>query len=218
MKLKKIVIGILLLCSSLFGLEYHTDGKPIYKPIDVTIESMDITVYPIDVTIYPINTANNEVRTIVLNRGWNLIGINSEMSLETLRSKLGVNDLLAVQGLDKVYKNSSSQNSFIGLEKAQGYWVNMAKSVSLEYEHLNYTEKNIALKSGWNLVNPFGELTLDEIITQIGESNLEVIQGFRKTYKKAYRDNGKLALNDFIKFEENKGYWIKVSTEATLIF
>ena len=55
MLFKKIFLG-LLLCSSLaLSLTTHTDGKPIYEPIDVTITPLDVTVNPINVVVKPLN-------------------------------------------------------------------------------------------------------------------------------------------------------------------
>jgi len=55
MLFKKILLG-LLLCSSLaFSLTTHTDGKPIYEPIDVTVTPLDVTINPINVTVEPMD-------------------------------------------------------------------------------------------------------------------------------------------------------------------
>ena len=70
----------------------------------------------------------------------------------------------------------------------------------------------LVLTSGWNLIGANSEMTLAEIITQVGEDNLLIIQGAKKVYKKEYPS----FLNDFEKFEKGKGYWIKVGLNSTL--
>jgi len=210
MRSKNIVIGLLLIISSLFSLEYHSDGKLIYKPIDVTVDAMEsITISSMDdIIVYPMSGGYQPA--IHLNKGWNLLGIESDMDLETLKEKIGKNNFLEIR--------DESGEIVTSLEKEKAYWVKISKDVNFNYSQVESSVKTITLTSGWNLVNPLGELTLDVILTQIGNSNLEVIQGFRKTYKKVYKDKGKSFLNDFTKFEENKGYWVKVSREVTLEF
>ena len=82
---------------------------------------------------------------------------------------------------------------------------------------LNYPNTNqsgtIALKKGWNIIDPLSELSLDEILAQLGNS-LEVIQGADKVYKKQSKDS----LNDFTKFNAQEGYWVKVSSDINLVF
>lgn len=210
MRLKNIIIGLLFVFSSLFALEYHSDGKPIYTPINVTIDAIeDIVVNPMDdIIIYPMSGGYQP--SIHLNKGWNLIGIESDMDLETLTEKIGKNNLLEIR--------DESGKIVTRLEKGKAYWVKISKDVNFNYLQLESSEKTITLSTGWNLINPLGELTLDAILSQVGKSNLEVIQGFRKTYKKVYKDKDKSFLNDFTKFEENKGYWVKVKKEVTLKF
>ena len=82
---------------------------------------------------------------------------------------------------------------------------------------LNYPNRHqsgtIALKKGWNIIDPLSELSLNEILAQLGNS-LEVIQGADKVYKKHSKDS----LNNFTKFKAQEGYWIKVSRDVALAF
>ena len=208
MIIKKIFLALILLSYALFGLDYHTDGKPIYEPIEIPV-------------IYPMNEM---ARSVTLKDGWNLIGVNSDMNLNQLFNTIGSSNLEVIQGLDKTYKKQYVDdgtpllNDFTKLERGQGYWIKVAQGVDLDYYKLTYIHKTIPLKSGWNLINPFGELTLNEILTQLGIDNVEVIQGLSKTYQKEYVDNSIAFLNDFTEFENTKGYWIKVDSSATLSF
>ncbi len=220
MWLKKLIILLLLVHSSLFGLEYHTDGKPIYEPIDVTVTPMDgLIVYPMT-TVSDTGTMNSNKNSISLNQGWNLVGVDSNMTLDTLIDKIGMSNLKSIKGSSKSYvlDENPALNSFSRLEKGKGYWIEVNQDVTFDYEIVTYSEKIINLQMGWNLISPLSELTLNEIKSQVGDSNLEVIQGFDKTYKKLYIENGTSFLNDFTKFEPSKGYWIKVSTNSSLTF
>lgn len=58
MLFKKVLLGgalFLLHSTPAFSLENHTDGKPIYEAIDVTVNPIDVTVNPIDVIVTPMD-------------------------------------------------------------------------------------------------------------------------------------------------------------------
>jgi len=217
MIIKKILIGLVLLSYTLFGLNYHTDGKPIYEPMDISVvEPMKVPI------LYPMS--DPKTGSITLKQGWNLIGLNSDMGLSEIINTIGESNLEVIQGFSKTYQkkyvdNGTAQlNDFIGFEKGKGYWVKVKQGVDFDYNYVTYSDKTLTLKGGWNIINPFGELTLSQILTQLGSENVEVIQGFNKTYQKQYVDNGTSSLNDFTLFEGSKGYWVKISSEATLTF
>ncbi|CAA6816771.1 MAG: Unknown protein [uncultured Sulfurovum sp.] len=160
-----------------------------------------------------------------LKEGWNLLGANSSLSLDELKRQIGVENLLIVQGEKKTYQkkyvdsNQNMLNDFEAFEKGKSYWVKVASNSSVAYSKIEYeTEQNITLTSGWNLINPYADLNLSSIIAQLGVENVEVIQGEDKTYQKAYVDSNQISLNDFEKFEEPKGYWIKVKNAGVLSF
>jgi len=162
--------------------------------------------------------------TLSLQSGWNLVGANSSLTIEELKTKMVSSNLLVVQGQNKTYQKSYADegkdflNSFTAFEKGRGYWIKVNSAVDVAYNKVTYTtEQNINLIAGWNLINPPTDLNISEIITQLG-NNLEVIQGQNKTYQKAYVDEGKEFLNSFKKFEEPQGYWVKVASDAMLNF
>jgi len=218
---KKILLGLALYNSILLGLEYHTDGIPIYEPIDVIQYPIDNVYDEIDVTVYPMTSSGDNTSdenssstnfnaSIYLTKGWNLIGIKSKNDLSTIKKNIGEGNFVTI-------KNASSTN-FDQLEVNKGYWIKVAQDVTLEYYKLSSYNRKIRLEAGWNLINPFGGLTLFEILSQLGDANVLVIQGLNKTYQKAYENQGKSILNDFERFEEDKGYWIKVNKAVTLDF
>jgi hypothetical protein len=217
MIIKKILIGLVLLSYALFGLDYHTEGKSIYEPMEV------IVVEVIEVPVIPPMSINPK-RSVTLKSGWNLVGLNSDMGLNQIINAIGENNLEVIQGLHKTYQKqyvdggTPQLNDLVGFEKGRGYWIKVKEGVDLDYSYVTYSDKSIILKSGWNLINPFGELTLSQILDKLGSDNVEVIQGFSKTYQKQYVDNGTPLLNDFIQFEGSKGYWLKVGSGASLGF
>jgi len=164
----------------------------------------------------PGSNQTNQTRTIKLEQNWNLIGVNANLTLEELKGKLGADNILVIQGGGEVYKkeNDLFLNDFTEFKLGEGYWIKLESQTSLEYTPITYTDKTIQLTSGWNLINPMSNLTLAEIKTQISDTNLEVIQGGGKVYKK---DNSDF-LNSFKKLEEPLGYWIKIVNDRELTF
>jgi hypothetical protein len=154
-----------------------------------------------------------------LKTGWNLVGANSSLTLSELKTKIGAENLLIIQGQHKTYQKAYVDggkdflNSFTAFEAGRGYWVNVNSAVNVEYSKITYTtEETLSLIRGWSLVNPLINLDLEAIKTQLG-TTLEVIQGSSEIYEKA-----KESSNNFENFEEPKGYWIKVSSDTTLTF
>ena len=157
-------------------------------------------------------------------QGWNLMGINANLTLNELQNQIGVNNLLVIQGPQKVYKkayvdaNLSDQNDFTALDENKGYWVKVANSVTLTYSPITNHQNthNISLKSGWNLIAIPQSLSLEEVIEKLGRDNLLVIQGENRTYQRSYVDQGFNSANDFTAFDTTQGYWIKVAQDSTL--
>ena len=165
----------------------------------------------------------NAVKNLELNAGWNLLGINDSFDLSALKSALGEENIEVIQGGTKTYQQRYVDldleflNDFTALEEGEGYWIKLNNAKTLSIEESNLTG-SVSLKSGWNLINPYSNLTIDEVIEQVGVDNLLVIQGESKTYQKEYANNEQNSLNDFVGFEDYKGYWIKVSEEVELLF
>jgi hypothetical protein len=151
--------------------------------------------------------------SLALTAGWNLLGIDQDISLETIKNEVGSDNLEVIQGVKKTYKKKyvdeglDKLNDFTGFEKGKGYWVRLQTLATINYTGKKYSGEEITpLKSGWNIINPLKNLTLEEILVQLGVENVLVIQGSSKTYQKQYVDEGKSGLNDFIGFETGKGY------------
>ena len=163
-----------------------------------------------------------------LKSGWNLVGIDSPLTLDELKTQLGVENLLVIQGPDKVYKkehvdaNLSNLNDFVAFEQKKGYWVKLDQNATLTYNLLeqHQNSETLTLREGWNLIAPSKKLSLEALLNKIGRENLLVVQGEDKTYQKRYIDEGFSAANDLDMLELGKGYWVKVAQakDVELIF
>lgn len=163
--------------------------------------------------------------SLELKQGWNLIGTNSHESLSSILSSLGSTNLEVIQGPSKTYQKAyvdqglTFLNDFTQFETGKGYWVKLANDASLTYNEVSFSSnQTISLKSGWNLIDPLTDLVIADIKTQLGDTNILVVQGPSKTYQKAYVDQGLSFLNDFTQFEAGKGYWVKLTNDANLTF
>lgn len=160
-----------------------------------------------------------------VQQGWNLIGINANLTLDELKNQLGSENLLVIQGPQKVYKKAYVDahldlNDFTAFEENKGYWIKVNNSTTLTYtpivQHQNL--HRIALTTGWNLISVPQSLNITELLKQIGNNNLLVVQGGGKTYQKAYVDQNFTTANDFNEFNTTQGYWIKVAEATDLEF
>jgi hypothetical protein len=148
---------------------------------------------------------------IELRDGWNLVGIDAELTLDELKEKLGNDNILVINGPGGVYKKDSSRISFTKLEKGKGYYIKLASAKGFDYTPSRYNNLSIDLVKGWNKINPTKELTLEEIQNQLANSLLIVRGGDGKLYKAGGRSS-------FTKFTEPYGYMIKVSEDTRLDF
>jgi hypothetical protein len=149
---------------------------------------------------------------INLKEGWNLIGINAELTLDQLKEELGSDNILVINGENSVYKKGSPIQSFEKLEKKKGYYIKLATAKGLDYKEESYENISISLVEGWNRINPPTELTLTQIKEQLGDSLLVINGGDGTLYK------ANSPVNTFTKFTEPYGYMIKVSQDNILEF
>lgn len=164
--------------------------------------------------------------TLNLESGWNLLGINAPLTLDELKTQIGVENLLVIQGEEKTYQkryvdaNTNFLNDFEAFETGKGYWIEVVSNTTLTYGEPtnNRSSFELSLNEGWNLINAPVELTLAELIAQIGVENLLVVQGADETYQKRYIDANQGFLNDFTALSLSGGYWIKVASAVSLNF
>jgi hypothetical protein len=162
---------------------------------------------------------------ISLNSGWNLVGLDGNITLSKFKQMVGEENLLVIQSQDKVYKksyidsNKSFLNDFTSFKDGKGAWVKLKNGVTINYEQKDiFDNKEIELKEGWNLISPLSQMSLSDIVASIGPDNILIIQGQDGTYKKSFSDNNLTFLNDFEKFNSGKGYLVKVKQKTKLKF
>jgi len=160
-----------------------------------------------------VTTLGNDAvqKHIELKKGWNLVGVNAALTLDELKSKLGNDNILVINGQGGIYKKGSARVSFKKFEQGKGYYIKLESAKGFDYTPISYADKTIPLIEGWNRVNPITELTLPEIKNQLGDSLLFINGGDGTRYKVNGRSN-------FTKFTEPYGYMIKVSQNSTLQF
>jgi len=178
--------------------------------------------------LFSLQIAQAENSTIKIVKGWNALSFRGIQTLESLKTKIGANNLLVIQGEGDVsYKKAFVDdkreflNTFTQTETGKGYWIKVDNNKSFNYQAEEYTEtKSINLRDGWNFIGAIKELNITDIKAQLGADNLLVVQGAGqgKTYKKSFVDNGTPELNSFTKFELDQGYWVKLVSPATLSF
>ncbi|CAA6805911.1 MAG: Unknown protein [uncultured Sulfurovum sp.] len=164
--------------------------------------------------------------TLELQSGWNLVGINAPLTIEELKTQIGEDNLLIVQGESKTYQkeyiddNTPELNDFTAFEEGKGYWLEIESNATLMYPEIVNNESSYVrtLTEGWNLLNAPVGLTISELIRQIGEENLLVIQGSEQTYQRSYSVGGNAHLNDLDTLSIEGGYWIKVASSVNLEF
>lgn len=159
-----------------------------------------------------------------LDKGWNLVGGYLNLTLEQLQNQISMDNLLVVQGPEKVYKKAhidaglENLNDFTKLEDGKGYWIKLNKNAILEYtprvKHNN--SETLTLNSGWSMVSFDKNITIAELKDMLGVDNLLAVQGDDKTYQKSYVDNGFSSANDLEYLVPGKGYWIKVDHTKTV--
>ena len=160
-----------------------------------------------------------------LHSGWNLLALDSNVTLNSFKNSVGVENLLVIQSEDKVYKksyvdaNKSFLNDFESFSDTQGAWVKVAKNAVFDYKPKQFVgSPKLELKEGWNLIKPTTSMDLQKILEQLGSDNVEVILGEDGAYKKSYVDNNRSYLNDFKGFDPHKGYWVKVKSSSSVKF
>ncbi len=160
--------------------------------------------------------ASDTQQNAQLKAGWNLMGINANLTLDELKQQLDDDNLLAIISEGERYKKvfPDQLNTFHAFQDEKGYWIKIEHDSQISYIPKTYENKTIGLQKGWNIINPFSSLTLIEIKSQLGNKLEAIIGRDGIRYKKKYPEQ----LNTFTHFEEPFGYWIKVNEEATLIF
>jgi hypothetical protein len=177
--------------------------------------------------VWSVNFLSAESLTLQLKSGWNLVGIHAALTLSDLKQQLGEENLLVIQGPERVYKKAYLEqtqlqglNDFYIFEPGKGYWIKLQHEENLTYtvQPNHQPTQTVTLESGWNLIGALSGLTLTELVQQVGYENLLIVQGENATYQKSYNEGGHQSVNNFDNFTLGKGYWVKVQQNAGVTF
>ncbi len=162
------------------------------------------------VTTLPLDQAS-----LKLEKDWNLIGVNANLTLEEIKNQVGADNLLIITaGNGENYKKILGTHSrFKQFKDKVGYLVKLQKTATLKFTPKTYQDRVIDLTKGWNLINPLRDLSIAEIKQQLGDKLLVISGGDKQYYKSTLGRH-----NRFVGFKEPYGYWVKVSAESKLKF
>ena len=160
------------------------------------------------------------VDNVVLQAGWNLIGLNIEpfqKNIAGVFSSLKSDNLQYVASFEKdavVYApNNMYENSLVNVKTGQGYWVNVLEADTLEIlgtPILNDFQDT--LNAAWNLKASSSQYDYTTSIyfeDQVNNDNLIAANTFKDGEFKTYNFN-EPNIDGFNLLEGNQGYWVKV--------
>ncbi|MDZ4181457.1 MAG: M14 family zinc carboxypeptidase, partial [Candidatus Cloacimonadaceae bacterium] len=156
------------------------------------------------------------VQQIVMNSGWNLVGLN------VVPASYSVSDVLAgISPLRQLKTNAKSYspqmapwfNSLVNIEPGKGYWIHLDAPATLQIQGPLITTGStpISLNPGWNLVSylPESPQTVETALNSIITHLLEV----------RYLDQSWIpGAGNLPQMEPGKAYWVNVSQACTLLY
>lgn len=166
------------------------------------------------------NSINNELSSnIILERGWNLISFNKDIIDNSREGVFGsfLLNIIEIKTEEEFYKNNNSNflNSLEEIQPAQAYWIKCDTTYNLPITGSTITPQyyNYQLNRGWNLIgNPYSvDISIINAFNSIFDK-IEII----KSIDSYYIPNDEI--NTLISIEPNKGYYIKVSEDCSLIW
>ena len=169
----------------------------------------------------PLNLVSKAVDLIIsLKQGWNWITINvlnSDMRIDTVLNSIKGNCELIVgqNGFSQFYAGK-----WYGLineiNPTQMYMLKMYVSDTFQYlgDPIEVSNTKISVSSGWNWIGyiPYVELNINDALTSIGYNGLYIVgqSGYAEFYSSWW--------GSLTKLEPNKGYQIKMASDAVLIY
>ena len=209
-----------------FG-DYYRPINPGTYDIQISVVGYDPLVFS-DVTV----TANSAVtvdavfgepelnQNIQLNTGWNLISYNldyQDNSPSNLFSSV-LENVSEIKNLTKTYSPTLPDyfNTLNNMIPQEGYWVNVSDDCTLELTEDAYDSSvSIDLNSGWNLIGYLPQLDVapNEALSNILDKLLQV-----KDLTSIYNPTMPDVFNTLEVMTPNKGYWLQVSEDCTLVY
>ena len=169
----------------------------------------------------PIYGSTTITQSFNLNFGWNLISLNVTPDTTNPASVFAsiLSILNEVKGTTGTYNPGVPDflNTLDSLKDGLAYWVNVSDSVTFGIEGLpiNYSALPITLQTGWNLTGyPVDQANgIENALSNIW-SELEEAKDLTQSYNPNVPD----FLNTLRTLVPNSGYWIRVSSDATLTY
>jgi uncharacterized repeat protein (TIGR01451 family) len=161
-----------------------------------------------------VTVMSQEVVTIPLDAGWNLIsfGITPTPSdTASVLAPLGSN-LIVAQGFDGgglSYYPGSSQNTLTHIDALHGYWIKVQTDDTLRViGDPVYSTTVIPLNAGWNLISylPDTPLPLESALSSLGDI-YDAVLGFDQGVTSYYRSLPE-KMNSLSVLEPRRGYWL----------
>ncbi len=176
------------------------------------------TIIPItlDVVMGPFRT----IRTIQLNRGWNLVSINLQPDIEDIpeltRPLVESGQLLFMKdGFGRFFSPARNFNNIPGWSVSQGYLMKVRSDCSLDLQGITVmADDPIQLSEGWNMVAyyPRFPTPAEVALSGIEEHLIIAKDGYGGFYLPQYN------FNNMSIMREGCGYKIKVDQDVELIY
>ena len=170
----------------------------------------------------PLDASSSTVtQSLTLKSGWNLVSLNvrpSDMSTTVVFAPV-ISSLKEVKDLSKTFSPDvpSFLNTLTSMVNGTGYWVRVSTDVILNITGapVDYQSEPISLLKGWNLVG-YTCQNNNEIKTAL--SSIMYVLEEVKDLSSSYNTSVPEFLNTLTNLVGGSGYWIKVTSDASLTY
>ncbi len=167
----------------------------------------------------PISASISVTQDIPLDSGWNLISLNvhpENMAPSSVFNPI-ITNIVQVKSSSESYDPTVPEqfNTLTEIRDGYGYWVRVNQNDQLDVTGsvTDVSATAIQLDTGWNLVGYIcqQQQPVTDALASIMSALVQV-----KSTDKTYEPNIPDQFNTLTHLEQGKGYWIKVSSPATL--
>ncbi|MCE1188398.1 MAG: immune inhibitor A [Ignavibacteria bacterium] len=180
-------------------------GKFILKDIITgTVVNIDmrtqnqVTITNPELTKLQIEYKKETCGSIGMNQGWNLVSVPVQAA-NMAPTGLFPQATSSAFGFDNGYTTMSV------LQNGKGYWVRYPQGATLSVCGLPLSANTVELKSGWNLIAPYGKNCSTNLVTTIPAN---IINSSFFEYNNGYSVAATM--------EKGKGYWVRATQAGTL--
>lgn len=209
-----------------FGDYYRPISAGIYD-VRISVEGYEAQVFneievPVqgNIVLDAVFGSPDYQQNINLANGWNLISYNLDVENSSPSSIFFpvLANIEEVKNMTEIYSpiNPFYFNTLENIIPEEGYWVKTNMDCELELSGDAYdVTRSIDLNSGWNLIGYLPQTPVSPQIALNGiVDNLLQIKDLTSIYNPSVPD----VFNTLSQLSPNKGYWIEVSQECTLIY